>query len=180
MTGDNKDNQQDQQKQQNAVLNKINSGELKMRPKFYFVLQGFLTAATAILLFMISIFLISFIFYLLRVNNADREDLHLFLQFFPWILIGAALLITIALSLILKKYSFAYHKPLLFLPLGIILIIIALSLIMQLFAFHERFEPLTERRGTPLFSPFYHSAPIQPPRQFRMNYYRLEKSAFPG
>jgi|SRR5579872_555950 len=160
---------------QENILGKIKTGEVKMRPKFYFVSQAVLLGIAAVLLFLIAIFLVSFIMFLGRTGH--NSNVHLFLKTFPWILIVASLLLTAILIFILKRYAFAYRWPLIFLPIAVIGIILIASLVAEFYSFHEKLESYAMHRHVPGLAPFYRkSDPDDYPEKSPLNYYnRLQK-----
>ncbi len=146
---------------QNDILDKIKSGELKKRPKIYFVLQTALVILGTIILLAVSVFSVSFIFYLLRASNLrflllfGRAGFLLFLFIFPWAHVLVALVLTIIIGWFLRRYSFAYRKPFLYLPVLIIAIITVLSIALHLIAFHRRFAQFSRQNGLPVFGQLY-------------------------
>lgn len=133
------------------ILNKINSGEIKMRPKYFFVLRGIMIGLAAILFLLVAAFLISFIFYIIRPGAASAAGLRIFYSLFPWVLLGIAILFLAGLAFLLKQYPFVYRKPLILLPLGIIAAVVLISIAAQLASVHERLE----RRQIRGFERFY-------------------------
>jgi len=150
----NEQDQNNKDRQDGQLLNKINSGEVKMRPRVYFVLRAALAVVGTIFLLAVSIFLISFLIFVVK-GRGSGLNLHIFVSVFPWILLGAAVLIVLALSWILYNYSLAYRNPLIYVPLAVIALIILISVAMQLISFHERFERFSVRRRVPVFEMFY-------------------------
>ena len=134
-----------------------------MRPKFYFVLHGILIVAAAALLFLVSVFFVSFVLYVFHVNNGyllpgfGSKGVHIFFIIFPWIPVAVALLLTVALGVVLRQYSFVYRQPLLYLPIGLIAVVTLVSVLVHITPFHSQLDRFSRQRGVPLFNNFYDS-----------------------
>lgn len=143
------------------VIKKIESGEIKMRPKSYFVWRSVLVIGSAVFVFLVSALIVGLVFFAMRESGATvlpglgaagwRELLNIF----PWITIILAVLLTFALSVILRRYSFAYRKPLLYLPLAVIVLIFAAGYIVDASHLHRDISDFTEAHHTPGIEPFY-------------------------
>ncbi len=143
------------------IIDKIKKGELKKRPKIYFALRTAFVILATILLFVISIFSVSFIFYILRESNIrflpmfGRPGLLIFFLLFPWTHVLVALVFTFIIGWLLRRYSFAYRKPLLYLPVIIIALITLASIALHIISFHERFSRFARKNDVPVFGQFY-------------------------
>lgn len=104
-----------------AVLEQIRAGAVRMRPKMYFMLKASAVAAVATLVLALSIFLASFIVFGLRLNGSDSllgfgsRGFVTFLQLFPWPLALLDLALIVALEWLLRRFRFAYSRPVLYL-----------------------------------------------------------------
>ena len=102
-----------------------------MRSKYYFIVRDILVILAAVAIFLISLALVSLIFFALRDSGLSilprfgTAGFKIFITLFPWIPVIIAFVLTFLLSLVLKSYSFAYRKPLLYLPIGLIAILVA-------------------------------------------------------
>jgi hypothetical protein len=143
------------------ILANIESGELKKRPKWQFVLQTCLIALGEAVLFAVAIFLISFVFELLVSANFSffphvaGQGFGFYLQMFPWVPVFGGLLLIIILGFIFNKYSFVYRKPLIYLLLGIIAVIAVATFIIHITSFHDRFYRYTTQHRFPIIRQFY-------------------------
>lgn len=132
-----------------------------MRSKTFFITKSIIFISAAILLFLVSIFLVSFIFYLFRVSDIayltdfGNRGWGIFLGVFPWIPTILVLLVTLVLGWILEHYAFVYRKPLLYLPLTLIGSITVFSFIAHTVAFHDRLSRLSHRYQLPVLQQFY-------------------------
>lgn len=95
---------------ENKVMKKISSGEVVMKPKWYFVVGSFFTFIGLITSFITTSFLINLIIFLIKKQGPGYGRLLIMLSSFPiWIPILSILGIGIGLMM-LKKYDFSYKK----------------------------------------------------------------------
>jgi len=125
---------EDQKKQEKKfpltekILEKIKSHQIKMRPKFYFVLKGILVMAAILIVGVFILFLISFIGFHLRASGVwylpgfGLRALGPYFRLFPWILIIGSLILIVILEILVRRYSFAWRWPAFYSLLIIILI----------------------------------------------------------
>jgi len=112
-----------------SALAKIKSGQIKMKPRFYFVLKTALFVAGAILAFLAVIFLISFIIFVLRGNGTwflsdfGWPGIRIFLFSFPWILALISLAFALVFEFLFNRLGFAYRRPLIYSLLGVAVIV---------------------------------------------------------
>jgi hypothetical protein len=111
------------------VLNAIERGRARMRPRWHFILGGVLMAISAILVLCITLYVVSFIIFTLKQTGAwfgpafgARGWLALLFAL-PWIPILCALLLIATLEILVRRYEFAYQKPLLYSVLVIVSVV---------------------------------------------------------
>jgi len=109
-----------------SVIAAIESGKVKMRPKWHFVARAILFTVGIIFLLLTLLFLASFIVYVLRQNGVwfapafGLRGVGVFVRSLPWLLIAVAALFIVALEALVRHYSFGYRKPLLYSSLAMI------------------------------------------------------------
>ena len=102
----------------NKVLEAIKSGQVKMRPRWYFILKTILVALGIVMIFLTLLYLISFIIFILRITGIwfapafGFEGYGIFLFSLPWLLVIISVLFAIILEVLVKRYSFAYRHRL--------------------------------------------------------------------
>lgn len=107
------------------VLDAIGRGEVKMRPRWYFVLRAVLIAAIVILFFALLVCTASVIIFALRTNGAwfaidfGIPGWYLFFRSLPLILVLFTLLFTLIIAVLANRYTIAYHQPIVYLLLVI-------------------------------------------------------------
>jgi hypothetical protein len=114
------------------VMSKVTSGQITMKPKWYFILGSVFSIAGLVSLSVASVFFINIAMFLLRKHGPMGQwRLEAMLNSFPiWIPILAVLGIVLGIWL-LKKYDFSYKKNFLFIIFGFILSIFIAGLVID-------------------------------------------------
>jgi len=137
------------------ITSKIKSGELKMKPKWYFVMGTALLFQGTLGAVLLGIFVANLCFYNLRNFGPfgylilGREGFNPFLATFPWrllLIVGISLIIGFKL---LRKYEFSYSRHSVYLFLMLMAAILIAGLLTDLAGFNERF------RQNRFFNPIY-------------------------
>jgi len=143
------------------ILGKIKKGQVKMRPKVYFVFKIVFFTVLALVVFLLSFFVVSFIIFTLKANGNmllfgfGRAGLRIFFVSFPWLLAILAVLIVIFLRMIAKGHRVVYRKSFLYFVLGIILIILIGGFLFSKVSFHDNFFERAQRGRLPVIGPIY-------------------------
>lgn len=131
---------------ENKIIEAIKSGNTKMRPRWYFVVQGILIVLAAILTFFLLILAVSFIIFALQENGGflaagyGVTGWETFFTALPWSIILLCFALVLILIILLKRYSFIYKRPSLYLILILIIVITLGSFIIEALNFHRRIE----------------------------------------
>lgn len=145
------------------IIKKIESGEIHMTSKFYFMLKLGILASLIILIFFTSTFLLSYIlfslssaghFFLLRFGF---EGIYNFFVTLPWILLVVNVLLVLLLDKLLKSFKFGYKSPALYLFIGTFVFVTLLSTLVNLTSFHRNMEQKAYQKKLPLGNDFYYS-----------------------
>ncbi|MGB9883209.1 MAG: hypothetical protein ACPLRN_01700 [Microgenomates group bacterium] len=123
------------------IMEKIKKEEIKMKPKWYFILGSLLLFIGFLLSTLFSIFIINLILFLLRVHYGPMYQYRLLMILinYPWWLIllgGLSIFFGIKL---LNEYEFSYRKNLWFLVLGYIFIIFLSAYLIDYFNLNRYF-----------------------------------------
>ena len=116
------------------VMSKVTSGQIAMKPKWYFILGSVFSVFGIAALSVVSVFLINIMMFLLRKHGPMGQwRIETMLESFPlWIPLLAILGVIIGIWF-LKKYDFSYKKNFVVIIVGFILsMIVAAFLIDQL------------------------------------------------
>lgn len=112
------------------ILNKIDKGEVSMKPKIFFMLKSLSVALGLIIGTLVTLFLFSFIIFALKGSGAIHlsgfggKGLVLLILSIPWLLVITILLLILLLELLAKHFAFVYRKPAVYSALGILLLIV--------------------------------------------------------
>jgi hypothetical protein len=114
-----------------AILGKIESGSLKMHPKYYFVLRVAALVLVSIAIFLITVFLCNFLLFSIRINSSDSylyfgpRGWGAFLAFFPWDLFAIDVVLVGVLLWLMRQFKFGYKSPMLYIVLFLIVVTVA-------------------------------------------------------
>lgn len=92
------------------VLSKITTGQIKMKPRWYFIVGSILTVAGLSGLIIGAIFLTNLFLFLLRKQGPGIMRLERMTESFPWWILIFAVVGIFAGIKFLKKYDFSYKK----------------------------------------------------------------------
>jgi len=143
------------------VLEKIKSGKIKMRPKIYFILKAILVGLSVAVIAIFILYLISFIVFTLRMSGIwfapgfGFYGVKIFLFSLPWILISIAIILIIVLEILVKHFSFAYRRPILYSILGIITLVLLGSFALSQIKIHPYLFQKSQERHLPVAGKFY-------------------------
>jgi hypothetical protein len=143
------------------VISKIEKGELKMKPRFYFVAKSFLVIGLLTLASLFLLYFGSLIVFILRVNNIllfhgmGFQVIRNILLAFPWYLVFLILILIIVIETIGKRFRFIYRKPLIVSLSAILFIVVASSFLIESSSLHHSFYRLAEQERLPLAGRMY-------------------------
>ncbi len=143
------------------VFNKIKKEQIKMRPKIYFILRAVLVASMTLLVAFFVLFLVSFILFNLRASGAwflprfGFPAIGIFLKSLPWLLILIAIILIVVLETLVKRFSFAYRRPILYSVLAIIIFAFLGSFAISRTHLHPDFFWKAQGRKLPMMGGFY-------------------------
>lgn len=146
---------------QDHVMEKINQGRVAMRPRWQFVLKSVLAVSASILLLLALLYVASFAVFVMRQNGAwfapqfGWRGVAVLLTHLPWVLVGIGFVVIVALELLVKHYSFAYRRPLLYSVLGIVFIAACGGLAVAQTSLHRTFFTRAHEGRLPIAGPWY-------------------------
>lgn len=152
------------------LLKDIRSGDVAMRPKFYFTLKVAALVVGVLAAVVITVFIFNFILFTIRINSQDAllgfgpRGWEAFMRFFPWHLLVLDIALVVGLQWLLRQFKFGYKIPVLYLLAGLLVAAIAAGFVL------DRGTPINDRlyemRGRGLPPPlgnFYDRARRPPP-----------------
>ena len=127
-----------------TILEKIQSGDVAMRPKWYYVLKSVLLFTGVAIIGVWIVYLVSFVLFAVLNSGAifvpafGLRGLTVFLLALPWLMILLAAVFIIVLEVLVRKYSFGYRKPLLYTVLMILGVATLGTVLVAQTNLHER------------------------------------------
>lgn len=144
-----------------AVISKIKSGEAHMKPKWHFVLNTVLAVVGIVLVVLVLLYIASFIVFAMRqtgvwfVPSFGFRGIWLFISSVPWVLVLLGIIFIAVLELLVRHYSFAYRKPLLYSVIGIFGLVIIGTIILMQTELHQGFYRHAQEGDLPIAGPLY-------------------------
>jgi len=143
------------------ILEKIKSGQIKMRPKIYFILKTLLIVGGVLGFGLLIIFLISFIRFHLRASGIwylpgfGFRGLGIYLRLLPWFLIFICLVLILILEILAKRFAFVWRRPIFYSLLAIIFIALIGGFIIEKTPFHPNLLLQAREGRLPFAGPVY-------------------------
>jgi len=153
------------------IMQSIEKEKVHMLPKWHFILRISLLVVGTILASLSLLYLVSFIIFALRQNGSwfapqfGLEGWGILFVSLPWILIIGSIIFVIIVGVLVKKYSFAYGRPLLYSALGIISLASIGGFLIALSPFHSELLSQAEERKLPIAGPMYRQYTHQYPHR---------------
>jgi len=143
------------------VVSRIERGELKMKPRAYFIAKSFLVIGLLSLFFLLLLYFASLVVFVLRIN-----DIFLFrgigfyairnvLISFPWYLALLIFVLILLVGVIGRKFQFVYRRPFIVSLLVISVVVIASSFLVEKSSLHYSFFRLAEQERLPVAGRMY-------------------------
>jgi len=155
MTTDNKNNIK------NNVLNEIKSGEIKMKPRSYFMIRTLLFALGISVLFLFVIYIVSFIVFSLRISGIaflplfGFRGIRILFGSLPWLLLLLAVVLIIGLEVFAEHISFIYKRPIVYSLVVIIAIVLIAGFLLGISSFHSNLFYGAQEGHLPFIGSFY-------------------------
>lgn len=155
-------------------MEKIEKEELKMKPKWYFIVGSILIFFGFLSATVFSILSVNLIFFLLRKHYGMMYQyrLNFILTNFPWWLIIPSVLGIFFGIKFLKEYRFSYKNNFLVIVLGYVLVIFLSAFLIDFLNLNQFFNRLGWRRLYPKYNIEKNQRPEQ--RQFYRRFNRIK------
>jgi hypothetical protein len=155
------DEQNTPQNLKDEILQEIETRNIKMRPKWQFVLYSSAAILAGIVLWLTVIYVASFIVFVLDysgvwfVPNLGGNGWYHFLLSVPWILIILLISLFLLLEYIIKRSSFSYRRPLIYSILITIFLIVIGTYSISKTSLHLALLKSAEKNNLPVAGPMY-------------------------
>jgi len=132
-----------------------------MKPHWHFVLKSLLLMLGIVVAVLLTVYILSFIHFFLRQSGVGFVPLYgfrglsIFVMNSPWLLIASAGALLFVIQLLVRKYSFSFRRPQLYLLVGIIILVLFGAYIIGQTQIHHRLHGFAENRGVPVFRQLY-------------------------
>lgn len=126
------------------VLLAIESGQVKMRPKWHFAVKTALFLVGVVLAVFTLLYLTSFVIFILHQSGVwfmpafGARGWREFLFSLPWLLVFLSAIFIILLQILIRRYSFAYGRPFMYSVGAILALAIAGGALLAQTSFHRR------------------------------------------
>jgi glucan phosphoethanolaminetransferase (alkaline phosphatase superfamily) len=143
------------------ILNYINSEEIHMHSKWYFIFKYILNIFLIFIAFLSLLYFISFILLIIYerrifdVLNVSKSGFHSFMTSVPWFLIFLVFVVIIILEILIRKYSFVYKRPFIYTFFGIILVVLLIGFLIHKIDAQFRFARFGEKPDFPIIGPMH-------------------------
>lgn len=144
-----------------SILATIKTGQVKMTPKWHFVLKAGLAALGVIIVLLFVLYLASFIIFALRQTGVlfvpyfGLEGWYAFFTHLPVFLIFLVIIFLVVLELLVRHYAFAYRRPLLYSAAGILVLMAIGSLAVLNSSFHGGLSKYADENKDTIVGKFY-------------------------
>ncbi len=156
-----------------------------IRPRWYFMLLGALATTGALLLVCLTLFLMSFVFFIIKAESIGFVPTFgvagaiAFLFSLPWIIILLVIIFVIVLEMFLHHISFAYRRPVIYSLAFVIICTVFGGLAVAKTTLHETLMERAEVSTFPLVKPLYRHYREKPPSE-QLNWGRIGSTTTEG
>lgn len=156
------------------IVEAIKDGRIKMRPKWHFILKTALIFTGIVMVILALLYLASFVIFILRQTGVwflptfGFRGIFVFLFSLPWLLILLGIFFVLILEFFVRRYSFAYKKPVLYSILVLFAFVFITSFIISRTAFHRNFFMAAREGSLPIAGQFYRGYGMPPGKSFHV------------
>lgn len=143
------------------VLKKIECGDVKMKPKSYFLVKAIILILFTFSIFVLTTVLVSFIIFTL-LNRGDLfllgfggKGLYKFILMFPWYLLVVNAVLLILLDYLIRRFRFGYNSPVIYLFLGTLVFVTTFSYVINYTSIHRMLYGFASRNNLPYAGMMY-------------------------
>ncbi len=136
-------NEQTQKTLRETIAEKIKTGKARMLPRWRFALKAALLAGGLLVLAALLLWVTSFLFFILHHTGAwfvpifGLRGARAFLLSLPWLIVAGGAACAIALEILVRRYSFAWRRPLVYSLLGILVFVAVAAALLNRTRLHE-------------------------------------------
>lgn len=149
------------------MLVAIRSGEAKMQPRWHFVLRTILFIVGGIIALLALLYIASFIVFVLQETGLWFAPVfgvagwYSFFRSLPWILVALLIVFVLILALLVKRYSFVYERPTMYLLIGIVALVALGGFLIAATPFHRTLFDSARSGNLPVLGGLYRGFGMQ-------------------
>lgn len=153
------------------VLGAIRTNSVRMRPRWHFVLRAALSVTGLALAALFAVYLVSLAIFILRLNGGwfatsfGTAGLRVFLLGIPWAVVIIAIVFLVVVQLLVKHYSFAYRRPLLYSVIAIVAIVAIGGFAVARTGFHRELLSRARDERLPVAGAIYRRLELMRPER---------------
>ncbi len=138
------------------ISSAIKSGQVKMRPKWYFILATMIYSAAILILALIILFLISFVIFILHQSGVwfapsmGWGGWFSVLIYFPWLPLALVLFFLIILEVLAAHFSLVYRNPIVYSAIIIVILAAVMGYVFAQTPLHSYLHEQAKNGGLPL------------------------------
>lgn len=152
---------------ENKIMDKVLSGEVKMKPKWYFVLGSLASFVGLVGMIIGAIFLTNLTFFFIKKQGPGTARINMMLESFPlWVPILAVAFIILGIWM-LKKYDFSYKKNFIVVAITVVTAIILSALLIDYLGLNEQWAKRGPMRRFYMEDSNYRVQPLHRPMNRR-------------
>lgn len=143
------------------VLSHIESGRTHMRPGWYFFVHAALFLLLLCFVLGVLVYSVSFAVFAMKQSGAwmlprfGWRGVPVLLAALPWVVLAIIAASFLASEVLLRRYAFAYRRPIIVLGAGVFLFTVIGSFIITRVHAHERLERIVADRHVPIMGRVY-------------------------
>ncbi len=166
------------------IINTIKSRETKMHSRAYFFAQATFVVFGAVFLFLLILFVATFIIFALQENggffaaNFGPVGWGVFFASLPWTMLLLSLALVLILWILLRRYSLVYHQPFIYVLLALIVIISLSCLFIPASSIHGGIYRYLSKNPIPVVSGVYEFETVPAGGVYRGQVVTLSTSSF--
>lgn len=142
------------------ILKKIKSGQVKMLPRWHFVLKSFLLLFGILISALFALYCLSFIVFILDTEIGSLpirggRGAGIFFHLLPWLLLLLSGIFIFIIQKLVKKYGFSYKNPIIYTIIGVIILAFSGSVFISYTGFHKKLSQISQEQNIPVFNSLY-------------------------
>lgn len=144
-----------------AVLEKIESGKVAMKPYWHHILKTIALISGILLSTILLLYIVTLIVFTLRTNGLwwapmhNLAGLNLIITNSPWLLITVATVFFVALYILVKHFGQTYRQPAIYIIGVLILTVILATATLHFLSVQKNIHRWSQEKNIPGLSPLY-------------------------